>query len=375
MLSRDALVGLAGQWYLTRRYRPAGTTSESSGRAMVGSLLAAVVISAFLAGCATAPSASGQLVTETFMLPATDPSIRLHVRNKRLAGQEHFSPERIVLFVHGATYPSSTGFDIDLPGGSWMDYVARRGFDTYFVDVRGYGGSTRPATMNQPAASNPPFADTKDAIRDVSVAVDFILKRRGVEKINLVGWSWGTALMGGYTAENNLKVNKLVLYAPLWTLKSPPPISGSGNYRAVQRDPARSRGLRGIPKERQEEISPTAWFDKWWVGNLASDPDGAKQNPPVVRAPNGVIKDIVEFWGKGLPTWEPANVRVPTLLILAEWDQDTPPYMAQEVFSRLVNAPYRRLEMLSEGTHAIALEKNRTHIMQQVQNFLEETRR
>jgi esterase/lipase len=66
---------------------------------------------------------------------------------------------------------------------------------------------------------------------------------------------------------------------------------------------------------------------------------------------------------------------VPTLLILAEWDQDTPPYMAQEVFSRLVNAPYRRLEMLSEGTHAIALEKNRVHIMQQVQNFLEETRR
>ncbi|HSG77793.1 MAG TPA: alpha/beta hydrolase [Burkholderiales bacterium] len=177
--------------------------------------------------------------------------------------------------------------------------------------------------------------------------------------------------MGGYAAENNAKVSKLVLYAPVWTLKAPPPISGSGNYRAVQRDAARGRGLRGIPKGREEEISPTDSFDKWWAGNLASDPEGAKQNPPVVRAPNGVIKDIVEFWGKGIPTWDPASVRVPTLLILAEWDQDTPPYMAQEVFAKLANAPYRRLELLSEGTHAIALQKNRMHLMQQVQNFLE----
>jgi len=306
------------------------------------------------------------------MIPALDPGIQLHVKNKHPAGQNQFAPEKIVLFVHGATYPSSTGFDINLPGGSWMEYAARRGFDAYYVDVRGYGGSTRPVTMNQPPAANPPFADTRDAIRDVTAAVEFILKRRGVQKINLAGWSWGTAIMGGYTAANNSKVNKLVLYAPLWTLKAPPPISGAGNYRTVQRDPARARGLRGIPKGREEEISPTAWFDQWWAGNLASDPDGAKQNPPVVRAPNGVIKDIVEYWGKGKSPWDPADVRVPTLLILAEWDQDTPLYMAQEVFAKMTNAPYRRLEILSEGTHALSLEKNRMHLIEQVQNFLEE---
>lgn len=338
-------------------------------------LFALLVSCALVVGCATTPSGSAPLQTETFMIPALDPGIQLHVRNKHPAGQSQFAPEKIALFVHGATYPSSTGFDIDLPGGSWMEYSARRGFDTYFVDIRGYGGSTRPASMNQPPAANPPFADTKDAIRDVTAAVEFILKRRGVQKINLVGWSWGTAIMGAYTVANNSKVNKLVLYAPLWTLKAPPPISGSGNYRAVQRDQVRARGLRGIPKGREEEISPTAWYDQWWAANLASDPEGAKQNPPVVRAPNGVIKDIVEYWGKGKSPWDPADVRVPTLLILAEWDQDTPLYMAQEVFARMTNAPYRRLEILSEGTHAVSLEKNRMHLIEQVQNFLEEGRR
>jgi len=34
--------------------------------------------------------------------------------------------------------------------------------------------------------------------------------------------------MAGYTMNNNERVNKLVLYAPLWHLKAPPPFSGSG---------------------------------------------------------------------------------------------------------------------------------------------------
>ena len=153
-----------------------------------------------------------RIVAETFMIPASDPGIQLHVRNKRLEGRDSFSAERIVLFVHGATYPSETGFDINLPGGSWVEYVARSGYDVYFVDVRGYGRSTRPAAMDAPATENPPFATTVDAVKDVGSAVDFILKRRNISKLNLIGWSWGTAIMAGYTMNNNDRVNKLVLY-------------------------------------------------------------------------------------------------------------------------------------------------------------------
>ena len=143
------------------------------------------------------PSFAGaqRIVAETFMIPASDPGIQLHVRNKRLEGRDSFSAERIVLFVHGATYPSETGFDINLPGGSWVEYVARSGYDVYFVDVRGYGRSTRPAAMDAPATENPPFATTADAVNDVGSAVDFILKRRNISKLNLIGWSWGTAIM------------------------------------------------------------------------------------------------------------------------------------------------------------------------------------
>lgn len=313
-----------------------------------------------------------KIVTETFMIPARDPGITLHVRNKRPDGVAQFTSDRIVLFVHGATYPAETGFDIPLGGVSWMDYVAARGFDVYMVDVRGYGRSTRPASMSQPPSANPPFANTQDAVNDVGAAVDFILKRRGVAKINLVGWSWGTAIMAGYTAKNNDKVSRLVLYAPLWTLKDAPPISGAGAYRSVQKGAARQRGLRGIPAGREQEISPDAWFDQWWAANEATDPDGTKQTPPVVRAPNGVLDDLAKYWSKGQATWNPADIRVPVLMIIAEWDQDTPLYMSYELFPQLKNAPLKRLVVLGEGTHAVALEKHRGVLFQQVQTFLEE---
>jgi pimeloyl-ACP methyl ester carboxylesterase len=226
--------------------------------------------------------------------------------------------------------------------------------------------------MNQPAAENPPFAMTPDAIADVSAAVEFILKRRGIGKLDLVGWSWGTSIMAGYTAQNNAKVNKLVLYAPLWTFRDAPPISGAGHYRSVQKAGARPRSINGIPAEKVEQISPTAWFDQWWTANLQSDPGGAAQTPPVVRAPNGVIKDLADYWTKGRPMYDPAQIRVPTLLILAEWDRDTPLYMAQELFTKLTNTPKKRQVVLDEGTHTIALEKNRMELIRQIQDFLEE---
>jgi pimeloyl-ACP methyl ester carboxylesterase len=108
--------------------------------------------------------------------------------------------DKILLFVHGATYPAESAFDLKLNGLSWMDYIAEHGYDVYLVDLRGYGKSTRPPQMSQPAADNPPIERTESAVKDVGAAVDFILKRRGVAKIDLLGWSWGTEIMGWYTA-------------------------------------------------------------------------------------------------------------------------------------------------------------------------------
>jgi pimeloyl-ACP methyl ester carboxylesterase len=63
---------------------------------------------------------------------------------------------------------------------------------------------------------------------------------------------------------------------------------------------------------------------------------------------------------------------VPTLVVIGEWDRDTPPYMAQALFPLLVNAPDRRLVMLPEATHTMMMEKNRHLLFRTVQAFLDE---
>jgi alpha-beta hydrolase superfamily lysophospholipase len=94
-----------------------------------------------------------------------------------------------------------------------------------------------------------------------------------------------------------------------------------------------------------------------------------------VRAPNGVVQDGQEFHGAGKPYYDPAKITVPTLLIHAEWDRDTPPYMAQALFPLLVNAPAKRYVALPEGTHSVIMEKNRMMLFEAVQAFLDEAGR
>lgn len=314
------------------------------------------------------------LDTESYRIPSADPGIELYIRNKRPAGVSSFASDRILLFVHGATYPAETAFDLRLNGLSMMDYIAAQGWDVYLVDVRGYGGSTRPPAMDAPPADNPPLATTEDAVRDVGAAVDHILQRRHVDKINLMGWSWGTATMGMYTSRNDAKVARLVLYAPMWLFENPPATGGDqtlGAYRTVSKDSAKARWLKGVPADKQATLIPPGWFEQWVDATWATDPTAAKTG--LLRAPNGVIADVRAYWMAGKPQYDPADITVPTLIVHAEWDADLPSYMSRAYFARLTHAPYKRFVQFGEGTHTIIMEKNRMQFFREVMAFLSET--
>ena len=337
-------------------------------------LLAAAVAAAF----ATQTSAQAPKVVMEEMTVPSEPAIEIYVRNKRPADLSAFRPERTVLFVHGATYPAHTSFDLKLDGMSWMDYIAARGYDVYLLDLRGYGRSTRPKEMDEAPEANPPIVRGTAAVKDISAVVDFILARHGIARLNLLGWSWGTTLMATYTTQNPGKVERLVLYAPAWIRTTPSlsrPPGPLGAYRAVAREQAKTRWLTGVPEDKKATLIPPGWFDAWADATFATDPVGAKMNPPVIRAPNGVQQDGDEFLAAGRPYYDPAKITTPTLLVHAEWDRDTPAYMAQTLFPLLVNAPGKRYVQLPEGTHTIMMEKNRLMLFEAVQAFLDEAGR
>src|SRR5215471_14188860 len=136
------------------------------------SLALGIATAATMFAAATA-IAQTRLVTEEMMVKSPDPGIEIYVRNKRPADMTAFRPERTVLYVHGATYPASTSFDLALDGLSWMDYL----------DVRGYGRSTRPPEMAEKPDAHAPIARGDTAVRDIGAVVDFILARRNIPRL------------------------------------------------------------------------------------------------------------------------------------------------------------------------------------------------
>jgi pimeloyl-ACP methyl ester carboxylesterase len=329
-----------------------------------------------LAAASSAIAQTPKITTEEFMVPASDAGIQIYVRNKHPANMTAFRPERVVVYVHGATYPASTAFDLELDGLSWMDYIAQRGYDVYLLDIRGYGHSTRPPEMAEPAAAHPPIVKGDVAIKDIGAVVDFVLKRRNIQRLDLIGWSWGTVLMAAYAAENPAKVDRLVLYAPVWIRQTASLVQTGagplGAYRFATREQAKTRWLTGVPEDKKASLIPAGWFDAWADATWATDPDANKHTPAAIRAPNGVVADGAAYWGAGKAYYDPAKITAPTLLVGAEWDHDAPPYMAQTLFPLLIHSPGKRYVMLAEGTHTICMERNRLALFKAVQAFLDE---
>ena len=333
-------------------------------------LVAAIVIG--MAASAAAHAQSVKVVAEEIFVQGGD-GVQIFVRNKRPDGVQSFKSDRIAIMMHGATYPG-TSFDLPLAGKSWMDYMATRGFDVYAPDLPGYGRSTRPAAMGLPADQSAPFMRTDEAAKALGAVVDYVLKRRGTDKLNLVGWSWGTTITAAYTADNPGKVERLALYAPVWLRTTPSLVQVQGKlgaYRVVSRDQAMARWLTGVPDDKKATLIPAGWFDSWADATFATDPNGEGKT---LRAPNGVIQDGLDYWGATPPKayWDPAKIASPVLLVLGEWDRDTPPYMAQALYPLLTNAAWKRHVVLSDGTHTILMEKNRVLLFRTVQQFLEE---
>jgi pimeloyl-ACP methyl ester carboxylesterase len=231
--------------------------------------------------------------------------------------------------------------------------------------------------MGQPPEANPPLVRGETAVADIAAAAAFIRQRRSLPRLVHMGWSWGTATQGRFAAENPGLVERLVLYAPVWLREGASPAAAGataelGAYRFVTQAQARERWLAGVPDSARNTIIPAGWFEHWAGVTWATDPEGLRRNPPALRAPNGVLLDSREFWQAGRPFYDPGRITAPTLLVVGEWDRDTPPSMAFAILPLLTASPGKRLVVLGEGTHTMLMERNRGALFQAVQVFLEE---
>jgi pimeloyl-ACP methyl ester carboxylesterase len=293
--------------------------------------------------------------------------------------------DRVVLFVHGAGTPAEVAFDVPYQDYSWMAYLAQAGFDTFSVDMTGYGRSTRPAAMNDPCNLAPAqqalfiprlipapcpatYGQNLTSIAsdwaDVGAAVDYVRALRGVERVSLVAWSLGGPRSGGYTARNPQKVHRLVLLAPGY--------SREGRGEAPAKVPAdgvvfntQSRAEFGANWDRQVGCPAQyekAAADSVWSAMIASDPVGATWGTGVRRAPQ------TTSWG-----WNAAVVtktQTPTLMVGGIHDKQVAQERVKELYEDL-GASQKVMIDLGCSSHNAMWEKNHTTLFRASLEWLE----
>src|SRR5215467_865867 len=185
-------------------------------RAITGALAGAVATLAVALSPQPSSAQDAAIVKADTQIDARDPGIKLFLREKMAQGNTRFTDDNVVLFLHGATAPSTCDFDLSYKDYSWADLMVKRGYVVYMGDYRNYGYSSREPAMDEPATKNLPVTRSYLALRDVAAMVNHIKSQRGVKKVTLIGWSWGAMLAGYYASLHSEDVHKLVLYAPLY---------------------------------------------------------------------------------------------------------------------------------------------------------------
>lgn len=277
------------------------------------------------------------------------------------------APHPPVLFLHGSSFPSALAFGFRMNGISWMDHLAAHHYDSYALDFLGYGNADRYPSMSG-AVTGVPTGRAEDVYKDVDSAVNYILQKTRSRKVYLIAHSWGGSVAALYASKFPDKIDRLVLFGAITAKEA------HVGRKLVQRaydsltPEDRVNSMIGLTPQGEKCQLEAEVLTRWKTAWLQSDPL-ANTIEGAVRFPSGPSQDVEDIT-HGSPYYDPAQVKVPVLLIRGEWDE----YPSNEdtglLLKQLTNAPLKKYVVIGKGTHVMHLEKSRFRLYQEVLNFL-----
>ena len=247
-----------------------------------------------------------------------------------------------VLFVHGSSMASQPTFDLQVPGrpdSSVMDWFARRGFDTWCVDMEGYGRSDKTRDIN---------FDIANGADDLAAASEYILERPA--------------------ARAAARLRHLLGRAARRAVRRAAPRAGqAAGARRLRVD------RRGQPDagRAQEEARPSsrpgtaAPIDKAFVYSIFNRDHPGTAEDKVIEAfadailalddsvPTGTYVDMCSR----LPVVDPAKITMPTIVMRGQWDGIASVDDLVAFFRRLPN-PDKQFAVMPGISHASFQQKN-----------------
>jgi pimeloyl-ACP methyl ester carboxylesterase len=148
---------------------------------------------------------------QTCLIDSGRDGLRLLLRGLRTTASSH---RGVVLYLHGATFPSALSVAYRFDGVSWRDALCDAGFDVWALDFLGFGSSDRYREMEADADANAPLGPAVDGVVQVEAAVQFILDQGDHQQVSLITHSWGSMPAGLFAAKHPTLVDRIVMFAP-----------------------------------------------------------------------------------------------------------------------------------------------------------------
>jgi pimeloyl-ACP methyl ester carboxylesterase len=246
-----------------------------------------------------------------------------------------------ILFVHGSSMASQPTFDLQVPGrpdSSAMDWFAKRGFDTWCLDMEGYGRSDKTRDIN---------FDIANGADDLAAASDYIIDKTGAGPLLVYGISSGALRAALFAERHPERVKRLALDAFVWT--------GEGSPTLAER----RRKLAEFQTRNRRPI------DKAFVYSIFNRDHPGTAEDKVIEAfadailalddsvPTGTYVDMCSR----LPVVDPARIAVPTIVMRGQWDGIASFEDLVHFFERLPN-PDKQLVVMPGISHASFQQKN-----------------
>jgi pimeloyl-ACP methyl ester carboxylesterase len=253
------------------------------------------------------------------------------------------SPGRLgtILFVHGSSMASTPTFDLQVPGrsdASAMDHFARLGYDTWCVDMEGYGRSAKDRPIN---------FDIANGADDLAAATDYIMRERGVRSFLTYGVSSGALRAALFAQRHPDRVARLALDAFVWTGRGSPTLAERTKrlpeFRARHRRPIDRAFVRSIFERDHPGTADDDVIEAFAFAILALDDS----------VPTGTYVDMCA----NLPVVDPARITAPTMILRGQYDGIASIEDLLDFFARLPN-PDKQFAVMPGIAHASFHQKN-----------------